>query len=519
MSRRRLLQAATVIAAATVLSKVLGFLREVALAARFGATSATDAYLVASLMPVLLVSVVGVALGVTVIPVLSECLRQRGREAAFRLASNLLTIVLLLSGGLAVLGEVLAPQLVRIVSPGFEGPVYHLAVKLTRIMLPAMVFHVVSGLLTGILQALDHFAAPALVGLPFNLLIIGSIVFLGPTMGIAGVAVGTLAAIASQVAVQWPVLRRHGFSYTPILDLQDPGVRKIGRLILPVLLGSSAAQIGLAVDRMLASGLVEGSISALNYAQKLSALPQGVVALAVSTVLYPKLSQAAAAKDWTGYRRALLTGIRLLTFLMLPMMVGLLVLREPIVRLLFERGAFDAHSTSATAFALFFFSLGLVTAAVGDLVAKAYFAVQDTATPLFVGIGAVAVNIGLNLLLIRPLAHGGLALGTSLASFFSLGIMLLLLRRRVQGIWQGGIGRSLLTSVTAAAAMGALVRLAYAATQPLFGTGFRGEALHLGIIIAVGGLVYCGVSWLAGSPEIRSGLELARAGWQKLTQR
>lgn len=516
MSKRQLIEAAAIVAVASVTSRILGFLREVTLAARFGATSATDAYLVASVIPVMLVTVVGNALAVTVIPVVSDHSRTQGREAALRLVNNLLNITLLASTVLVVAGEIFAAKLVSMVSPGFHGQVYTLTVQLTRIMLPALAFHIWSGLVTGTLQAFGHFTAPALVGIPFNVLIIGSILVLGPQFGIFGVALGTLIAIASQVAVQWPALRRQGYRYQFVLDLKDQSVRRVGRLVLPVVLGTSAGQLGLVVDRMLASGLPAGSISALNYAQKLNALPQNVFAAAISTVVYPRLSQAVADRDWSAYRRVLSTGLRAVTFLMCPMAVGLVVLREPIVRVLFERGVFDAQSTAATAYALRFFGLGLVFAAVGDLAAKAFYALQDTMTPLYVGLGAVAVNIVVNLLLIRPLAHGGLALGTSAASLCSVTVMLVLLQRKTSAVADGFLGRSLFSSAIGAIVMGAGVWLIHAATGPLFGPGFVAQALRLAITIVFGGVSYFLVCWATGSPDVRSVLGLVRIGWQRL---
>lgn len=516
MRRRQLFKAAAVIAVAAVASRVLGFLREVALAAKFGATSSTDAYLVASVIPMLFFNVIGTALAVTVIPILSDYLRNQGRAAALRLANNLFNIVLVFSAGLVILGEFFAPQVVRFVSPGFHGEVYLLAVRLTRVILPAVLFYSVSGMITGILQALEHFTAPAMVGIPQNLLIILAILFLGPLVGIDGVAMGALLAGLGQVVIQWPALMRQGFRYEWRLDLGDPGIRRIGRLVLPVVLGTSAGQIGLVVDRMLASGLPEGSISALNYAQRVSALPFGIFAVAVNTVLYPRLAQAAATKDWEGYRRALSAGVRALILVTLPMMMGLIVLRVPIIRILFQRGAFDAHGTQATAFALLFFSVGLVTMAVGDLLAKAFFAMQNTTTPLFVGVGAVATNIVFNLLLIHPLAHGGLALGTSLASAFSTFTLVALLRRRVPGAARLDVLRSLLASALAAAVMGVAVGLAYPATAAFFPAGFLGGVLHLGAAILLGGVVFLASLLVLRSPELSTATELARGVWARL---
>jgi putative peptidoglycan lipid II flippase len=219
-------------------------------------------------------------------------------------------------------------------------------------------------------------------------------------------------------------------------------------MIIPVILATGAGSLGLVVDRMLASGLPEGSIAALNFGFLLSQFPLGIFAVAVTTVIYPTFAEYAAKKDLTGLRHALVAGVRVTLFIVLPMSVAFVVLRQPMVRVLFQRGAFNPRATGLTATALLFFSLGLAPMALQNLISRVYFSLQDTLTPMLLGIGAVAVNIVLNLLLIRPLAHGGLALSTSLAALFSMVLLFMVLRRRMgeladlRGQWGDGPGSS-----------------------------------------------------------------------------
>ncbi|HHY33780.1 MAG TPA: murein biosynthesis integral membrane protein MurJ [Firmicutes bacterium] len=433
-SREGLFKAAGIIAFVSVVSKVLGFVRETSLAAVFGATYLTDAYLVGQTIPMLVFSAVGAALGNTFIPVFSQVKQERGRSAAFRMANSVINATLLLSIGCIVLGEALAGLLTRLVAPGFEGPVRSLTVSLSRVMFPMVLFQGLSGVFTGMLQTEGNFAAPALVSLAFNAILITSILVLGPAFGIGAVAAGTVAAVGAQALLQVPALVRLGYRWQPILDLRDAGLRRIGALVGPVLVATAVGQLGLVVDRVLASGLAEGSVAALNYGNRLMGLVPGIFGLAIVTVMYPTLASLAAARDLARFGRAFAEAAKMINFVCVPVAVGMAVLRVPLVRLAFERGAFDARATEATAWALLFFCVGVGVFTLRDMANRAFFALQDTTTPMIVGAASVAVNIAANLILVGPLKHGGLALGTSLAGVFGVAVLLWKLRALVRAL-------------------------------------------------------------------------------------
>lgn len=325
----------------------------------------------------------------------------------------------------------LAPWLVKLLAPGFGPEQADLTVALVRILLSAFVFMGLAGWAQGVLNTHHHFTVPAAVGISYNIILISGIFLSGVFWGITGVAWATVAAIASQFFVQLPVLHRLGAKYRWAFDLRHPGLRKMGALLVPVLVGIGATQLNTVVDRILASGLVEGSISALNYALRVVAIPQGLLAMPLITVLYPSLAECGAVGDLTGLRARLTRGLEVLAFLIVPMAVALMVLRTDIVRFLFQRGAFDATDTRMTAFALLFYSAGLVFLSWREYLARTFYALQDTTTPMWTGVVAVAVNIILNLILVKWLAHGGLALATSLAALVGCLLLLYLLRRRL----------------------------------------------------------------------------------------
>lgn len=514
--------AAAAVMLVTFLSKLLGFGREAALAAVFGANRVTDAYLVAMVIPGMIFGVVASALTTVGIPVFSEYLhREEKRQEFFSLVwscFHAILLFLLLVCALAVLG---ASLLVRLLAPGFGEEQAALTAGLVRVILPSIVFMGLAGWAQGVLNTFHHFVVPAAVGIPYNIIMIFGIFLSGAFWGIEGVAWVTLVAVASQFLIQLPVLRRFGVDYRREFDLRHPALVKMGRLLLPVLIGVGANQMNIVVDRVLASGLAEGSISALNYAQRALAVPQGLLAAPLITVLYPSLAECGAVGDMDGLRRRLGRGLETLAFLVIPLSVALIVLRSEFVGFFFQRGAFDAQDAAMTSVALLFFSLGLLFVVWRDYLARAFYALQDTATPMWTGVAAVVVNIAVNLVLVRYLAHGGLALGSSLAALVGCLLLVVLLRKRLGFIGGRELLRQLVKMAVASGAGAAAVCWLRGAlsgfdrwmaleglVRELLGGGglaaFAAQGLRLALLLGVGALVYLFVCWLLRVRELGS---------------
>ena len=517
MKKEQLFKAAGIIAAASILSKILGFFRETSMAAVFGASHTTDAYLVAMIIPGMLFATVGTALTTTLIPVYTRRVYEEGEQAGWQFINSLLNLALVACLAITGLALLAAPVVVRIVAPGFQGATYTLTVLLTRVLLPTMVLQAAIAVITGLLQANQRFTLPALTGIPYNILLITAILWGGRHFGILPVAIGMELATLSQVVIMMPGLRDIHFDYRWLLNLRDTGMIMVGKMIIPVILATGASQLGLVVDRMLASGLPEGSIAALNFGFLLSQFPLGIFAVAVSTVIYPTFSVYAAKKDLAGLRRALVAGVRVTLFIVLPMSVAFVVLRQPMVRVLFQRGAFDARATSLTAYALLFFSLGLVPMALGALISRVYFSLQDTMTPMLLGIGTVAVNIVLNFLLIRPLAHGGLALSTSLASLFAMVLLFVVLRRRMGELGGKEMLDGFWRICVASGVMGLVVTIAWGQLAHLGqGRGFIWNAGCLAVTILIGTVIYGIASFLLRLPELGFFIDFGRRTARRL---
>ncbi|MEW6459356.1 MAG: murein biosynthesis integral membrane protein MurJ [Bacillota bacterium] len=504
ISRQGMGQAALLIIAGTVLCRIFGFIRETAIAYQFGATAQTDAYLVASVIPMALSGMVAVAVAVAFIPVFTEYRLKAGEGEAWTIASAVINLTALFLVAGAVLYLLAAPFLVPLLGPGLASETKALAVHLSRLLVPVIIFTGLVGLAAAVLNAYRHFTYPAFAGLLYNFGMIGGALLLGGLMGISGLVVGAVAGAAAHLlALLVPLAGKKNYYRPTLKGLSHPGVRRIGRLVLPFIVGSAAGQINLLVDRVLASGLVEGSISALNFAVRVMQLPLGIFAGAAATAAYPFLAEQAAGENADDLRRTFSEGLRMLWFVVFPLSVGLIVLAEPIIRLLFERGAFDAAATQMTAVALLYYSLGIFAHAANALLVRVYFALQDTATPVKLGLWAVGLNIVLNLILVRYLAHGGLALASSIAAAANCLLLAYYLRRRLGHLDGRRILRSAAKFAAASLVMGMAVAAAYSYSASFFDAALlTHRLLQVGGLIALGGAVYLGAAALLRTEEL-----------------
>jgi putative peptidoglycan lipid II flippase len=382
---------------------------------------------------------------------------------------------------------------------------------LMRIMLLTPAIFGVSGVIMGILNTRQHFLLPALAPTFYNLGIIFGAIVLAPIMGVQGLAWGVVAGALAHLLVQIPGLVRQGFQYTPTLGLRNPDVLEVGRLMLPRVAGLAAVQLNFLVNTTLASILVAGSLSAINYAWLLMLLPQGVFAQAVATAAFPTLSTQVASGRRHAMRSTLMATLRVVLYLSIPAAVGLIVLRVPLVQLLFERGAFTDLSTQMVAWPLALFALGLPAHSVVEIVVRAFYAMHDTKTPVLVGIGAMALNVALSLAFIPAfkamgwMPHGGLALSNTLATTLEMIVLLVILRQRLKGLEGRRLSTSLLRVGLASAIMGVVI-------WGLINTLSGANPWLLGVLsIALGVGVYGGVSLLLGASEPRSVWSMIRA--------
>lgn len=496
--RAQIARAATLVIAAFLVSRVLGLCREIIIGSQFGTTRELDAYLAAFRIPDLIFQLIaGGALGSAFIPTFTGYLARGDRREAWRLGSAIANIVVVVLTACAALAAILAPQLVaHVVVPGFSPEEQALTVRLMRLMLISPIVFGLSGIVMGVLNSFQHFLLPALAPAVYNVSIITGAALLAPLIGIYGLVVGVVGGSFLHLLIQVPQLVRKGLTYHLTLDITHPGVREVGRLMLPRVLGLATVQLNFLVSTFLASGLVEGSVAALNYAWMLMLLPQGIFAMAIATAAFPTFSELAARRRIGELRATLSETLRLILYLTIPASAGLIILREPLVQLLLQRGRFDPTSTEAVAWALQFYALGLFAHSALEIVTRAFYSLHDTRTPVIVGAAAMILNIILSLLLIGPLLHGGLALANSVATIIETVSLIFILRGRLGGVSARELLRSVTKTCVATVAMGVGIlwyEMLATASQVLV----RG-----GGAILVGGVIFVAASFLLRSEEL-----------------
>lgn len=438
---KQVVRATGVIALGTFVSRITGFLRDMFLAKLFGASIVADAFYVAYRIPNLLRELFAEgSMSAAFIPVFTDYHTKKTKEETRDLArasfSTLLALLIIVVG----IGILLAPQIVYLIAPGWASTPgkFSLTVSLTQIMFPYLMLISLSALVMGMLNVFRHFGVPALSQAVFNIIMIVTILFIAPFYSepIMAAALGVTFGGFVQLLYQLPTLARAGMiphlrallrPFWPI----HPGVRRMGILILPTMIGLSVAQVNIFVNTLLASYLPEGSVSYLYYGMRLIHFPLGIFGVALATALLPTLSSQAAQGAFEEMCTTISFGLRLIFFITIPAMVGLIFLRVPIVHLLFQHGAFGEEATFQTAKAVLFYALGLWAFAGVRVVVPAFYSMQDTRTPVKIAILAMVSNIILNLLLMGPLQHGGLALAASLSSMLNLTLLLWMLRGRV----------------------------------------------------------------------------------------
>lgn len=521
--KNKVTKAAGIVGSATLLSRIFGFVRDIVFAAFFGAGFHSDAFIAAFRIPNLLRRLFAEGtLIIAFIPVFTEYLKKGGKEEAFVLARSAFLMLLIILSSVIILGVVLSPAIIKGIAYGFtDSPEkFEITVLLTRIVLPYALFISFVALCMGILNALDHFAAPALAPVLLNLAMIASI-FIGsllssdPTIHVIGLAVGVLVGGVLQLFLQVPFLIRKGFSFFKRTVFIHPGLKKIGNLMLPAIVGAGVYQINILIGTFLGSLLPEGSISYLYYADRLVQFPLGIFALSIATAVLPSLSRQASAKDFAGLKNTFSYALKLILYVMLPSMAGLIVLREPIVSLLFQRGAFDHEAVRMTSDALLYYGVGIWATASVSVVVRVFYSLHDSKIPVTIAVVSIVSNIILSIILMRPMAHSGLALATSLASILNLALLVLMLRIKLGALGWRNIIFSAGKSALAALVMGIAVWYASGYMVPIEHKNQTVLAFGLVGSVFIGLVTYIVLSIIVKSSEFRYVLAMMRKGGLK----
>ncbi len=483
-----------------IASRLLGLLRDVAISAHFGTSDALDAYNAAFRIPdIIFTLMAGGALASAFIPTFSGYLARDDDEGAWRLASGIINLLLVSLTIAAALAALLAEPIVTyVLAPGFSPEKQALTIPLMRLLLIAPIIFSVSGVVMGILNAKQNFLLPGLAPIMYNLSIIGGATFLSPTLGIDGLAIGAVIGAGLHLLVQVPGLIKVGARYSARLSLRDPGVRQVLRLMAPRVLGLAIVQINFLVETILASNLGTGAVSALNYAWRVMLLPQGVVAQSVAIAAFPTFSDQFARGQLAQLRSALSATLRVILFIAIPSAIGLLVLRVPLIQLIFQRGQFQDTSTELVATALGFYALGLIGHSGIEILTRAFYGMHDTRTPVALGGVSLIVNLVLSLSLINVLGIAGLALANTVAALTEMALLALVLRSRLQGLDDRRV------VITAAKTLIASLVMALGVAGYLQLTDTAGILVHAGGGMLIGAGLFALAAWLLRVEELHT---------------
>jgi putative peptidoglycan lipid II flippase len=461
---RRLARSAGLIGLATFSSRILGLIRDQLFAIYFGAGAALDAFYVASRVPSLLRDLFAEgAMSAAFVPTFTRHLSTHGKDAAWRLGSQVLNALMIITGVIVIVGLIFTEPFLRLFAVGYtDSPeTFALTAAMTRITLPFLTLIAVAAAFMGMLNALRRFFTPAIAPAIYNVASIVTLIALYPLLvrwgypPIYSLAIGMLVGGVVQVLVQVPLLRREGYRHAFVLQPKDPGLREVLILMGPGTVGVAAAQVNLFVNTSLATLAGEGAVSWLTWAFRLMYLPIGIFGVSVATAAIPDVSRHAALGETDGMRKTLSLGFRLMLMLSVPATVGLMVLSQPIMALLFQWGRMTEHDTVMSAAALSLYAPGLIGYSVVKLASPSFYALRDPRTPVTVSVISIVVNLILNVWLFQVMGFLGLALGTGIAATVNAVILLVLLSKRIGGVDAARIWRAFFKITVASAVMGA----------------------------------------------------------------
>ena len=511
-SFRSLIKSMSVISSGTLTSRILGFVRDIILARFFGTGFRADAFFVAFRIPNLFRDLVGEgAANSAVVPVFSEYLEREKQEHFWRFVSVILVCAMMVLTLITVIGVLLAPLIVRVLAPGFiaDSGKLVLTIRLTKMVFPYLIFIGLTAYSMAILYTFRKFSIPAFSPCLLNISIIVSALLSVRYLAepVYGLAAGVLIGGLLQLAVQIPPLIKIGYHFQRPASVRHPGVLQVGKLLLPRMIGAGVYQLTIFFVTFCASLAMivgAGGISAIYYSNRIIQLPMGVLGLALASAVLPTLSSLAAQKNYEKLRETILFAVENIVFIMAPISVITMVLSAPIIRILFERGAFDEYSTAITSSALLFYAIGLFAFGGIKILISSFHAMQDTKTPVKIAAGCLVINAALNFLLMWPLKVAGIALASSIAALINFSLLLWIMNRRIGGLLEGL--RPFAFRVVLSAFMGGLF------TRWMWhAVGGWNDIVRLCVVPAMGTLVYIAACYYLEVAQARKVVEWIKA--------
>ena len=499
----------------TLASKFLGFFREALIASRYGSSVETDTFFVALSAVTLFSALLTQTINTTLIPILSEVESKEGKQGKINHVNNFLNIMVVVAFALIVVGYFSAPLIMEILGAGFEGKQFDFAITLTRVGLPSLIFATIVGIYRGFLQSENLFNESAFSGYPKNFVYIAFLLFLSQYFSIKGLMIATVVAEASQLIIQIPSLRKVKYRYRLTISIKDEYVQRLSTMIPPILVSVGIHDLNTVIDKSMASTLIEGSISALNYSGAINSIVLHVFVTAILTVLFPMLSKVASEKNYDNLKKLMHTNINIVLLITVPATIGIIVLASPVVKFAYERGEFDALATMMTSNALKYYSLGLVGSSVSMLVSRVFYSLKDTKTPMINSAFALVLNFLFNLIFIQSMGHLGLALGTSLSATISTIFLLYQLRKKIGNLGLKEMSQSGFKILASAAIMGIIIYGFYNYSVIIFNPSRLNEIIIVFITFLIGVIVYLLALYFFNVEELHFAIDFAKRQFKK----
>ncbi|WP_455103912.1 murein biosynthesis integral membrane protein MurJ [Peptostreptococcus sp.] len=473
----------------TIVSKILGLFRDSVLASAYGTGKYAAVYSTANSISTILFAVIGTALATSLIPLYNKLASEDSTERAMGFLNSVVNLVVIVCLSIAGLGIIFAGPLVKVFAPGYQGDVYTLCVQYTRILLPSIVFVGLANIFTSYLQIKKRYVIPGFIGMPYSIIIIVSI-YLSLKTSPMVLVIGTLVAISAKALFQLPFVYKEGYRYRPKINLNDPVMKDMMILILPVVIGVGANQINSIVDKSLASLLGTEVVASFSYAIKLYEFVQALFITSILAVIYPRLSSMIVSDRMDSFLNSLKKTMNVIIVALVPIIVGCIVLSRQIVEVLFQRNAFTSKDTTMTASILWIYVIGILAFALRDVLTRGFYSMEDSKTPMINSIISIVFNISLNLILVKPLGYKGLAIATAVSAYIGLLLFNRSMRKKIEGYSSRDNYIVFVKSLFAALIMGLSVKLVYGIVASSLVGGLLFKLIALASAVGVGVIIY-----------------------------
>lgn len=513
---KRLAKSTLAVILLSLVGKLMGFVRETLQAGVFGATNEMDAFISAQSATAIISALITTAIATTFIPALTKVENDLGKEHRNIFTNNMLTIATIVSIVVVILGYIFAPELAILFTTKSKPEVYALVVKLIRLGMPVVIFSSIVGVFTGFLQYNNRFAAAGAIAIPLNICYIFFLIFMAKTGGIFGLTITSVIGVLAQILFLLPDSFRQGYRVVPSLDFKDKYVLEAMTLAVPVLMSSAVNDINVIVNRKLASSMIEGSVSILNYANKMNLMILGIFITAITSIIFPTMSRAFGGTNITQGKRVMNASLKLVLFLTIPATIGMLVLARPIVDIAFLHGVFTVQNAIDTTATLRFYTLALISMSLSMVLNRVYYSISDTKTPFIIGLINVAINIVLNILVAHRFGTRGLAASVSIATTIAVCMSFIFLKKKIGHLGFNSFLRALIKATISAVIMGVFC-LIYFPIESLIIPALSSNAVItivklviLMAVVAIAVLIYGTMLYLLGVREVRDAVKLIK---------